>query len=71
MIGMVDQAFHFSALVFVSGYLLFVAGLAIVYFTSVVGGWLAVVTVLGWLPVFSGLYEFRLGEPFTPPALLI
>jgi len=32
--GMVDQAFHFSALVFVSGYLLFAAGLAIVYFTQ-------------------------------------
>ena len=38
--GMVDQAFHNPALIFVSGYPLFVAGLAIVYFHNRwKGGW--------------------------------
>jgi hypothetical protein len=38
--GMIDQAFHNPALVFVSGYPLFVAGLAIVYFHNQwKGGW--------------------------------
>ena len=48
--GMVDQAFHNPALVFVSGYPLFVAGLAIVYFHNrwkAVGRW--------WSPRSGGL----------------
>jgi len=54
--GMVDQAFHNPALVFVSGYPHFVAGLAIVYFHNQWnGGWPVVVTALGWLAVVSGL----------------
>ena len=53
---MVDQAFHNPALVFVSGYPLFVSGLAIVYFHNQwKGGWPVVVTALGWLAVLSGL----------------
>ena len=68
--GMVDQAFHNPALVFVSGYLLFVAGLAIVYFHNQwKGGWPAVVTTLGWLAVVSGLlrilFPTRLAEIAT------
>ncbi len=54
--AMVDQAFHNPALVFVAGYPLFVAGLAIVYFHNRwTAGWPVVVTVLGWLALLSGL----------------
>ncbi len=75
--GIVDQAFHNPALVFVSGYPSFVAGLAIVYFHNQwKGGWPVVVTALGWLAVFGGLlrilFPTRLAEiatePFKPPA---
>ncbi len=68
--GIVDQAFHNPALVFVSGYPLFVAGLAIVYFHNQwKGGWPVVVTALGWLAVVSGLsrmlFPTRLAEIAT------
>jgi len=68
--GMVDQVFHDPGLVFVSGYLLFVAGLAIVYFHNQwKGGWPVVVTVLGWLAVVGGLvrilFPTRLAEIAT------
>jgi len=54
--AMVEQAFHNPALVFATGYPLFVAGLAIVYFHNHwTGGWRVVVTVLGWLTIASGL----------------
>jgi hypothetical protein len=53
---LVDQAFHNAALVFMSGYPLFVAGLAIVYFHNRWAvGWPVFVTALGWLAVLSGL----------------
>jgi hypothetical protein len=43
-------------LIFVSGVLLFVAGLAIVRAHKIwAGGWPVIVTVLGWLAVLSGL----------------
>ena len=68
--GMVDQAFHNPALVFVSGYPLFVAGLAIVYFHNQWnGGWPVVVTALGWLALVGGLlrilFPTRLAEIAT------
>jgi hypothetical protein len=68
--GMVDQAFHNTALVFVSGYPLVVAGLAIVYFHNRwKGGWPGAVTALGWLAVVSGLlrilFPTRLAEIAT------
>ena len=68
--GMVDQAFQNPALVFVSGYPLFVAGLAIVYFHNQwKGGWPVVVTALGWLAVVGGLvrilFPARLAEIAT------
>jgi hypothetical protein len=67
---MVDQAFHNPGLVFASGYPLFVAGLAIVYFHNRwTGGWPVVVTALGWLAVVSGLsrilFPTRLGKVAT------
>ncbi len=68
--GIVDQAFHNPALVFVSGYPLFVAGLAIVYFHHQwKGGWPVMVTALGWLAVVGGLlrilFPTRLAEIAT------
>jgi hypothetical protein len=54
--ALVDQAFHNPALIFISGYPLFIAGLAIVYFHNQWAmGWPMLVTVLGWLTVLSGL----------------
>jgi len=54
--ALVDQAFHNPALIFVSGYPLFVAGLAIVYFHNRwAAGWPLLVTGLGWLAVLGGL----------------
>ena len=54
--AMVDQAFHNPALVLISGFPLFVAGLAIVRFHNQwTGGWPVVVTVLGWCAVAGGL----------------
>jgi len=54
--ALVDQAFHNPALVFVTGYPLFVAGLAIVYFHNRwTRSWPVVVTALGWLALAGGL----------------
>jgi len=54
--ALVDQAFHNPPLVFVTGYPLFVAGLAIVYFHNRwTRSWPVVVTVLGWLALAGGL----------------
>ncbi len=54
--ALVDQAFHNPPLIFVSGYPLFVAGLAIVYFHNRwAAGWPLLVTGLGWLAVLGGL----------------
>jgi len=53
---LVAQAFHDPALVFVSGFSLFVAGLAIVRaHNRWEGGWPVLVTVVGWLALLSGL----------------
>ena len=54
--AMVDQAFHNPALIFVMGYPIFVAGLAIVYFHNRwTASWPVLVTALGWLAMLSGL----------------
>lgn len=59
--ALVNQAFHNPALVFVTGYPLFVAGLAIVYFHNRwTRSWPVVVTVLGWLTLASGLSRILL-----------
>ena len=67
---MVEQAFNNPALVFATGYPLFVAGLAIAYFHNHwTGGWRIVVTVLGWLTIVGGLsrilFPTRLAEIAT------
>jgi hypothetical protein len=43
------------ALIFVSGMLLFIGGLAIVRAHNVWAGWAVLVTVLGWVGLLSGL----------------
>jgi hypothetical protein len=52
----VDEAAQDPALLWVSGWPVFVAGLAIVYFHNQwKGGWPTLVTALGWLAVIGGL----------------
>ncbi len=66
---MAQQIGNDQGLIFVSGILLLVAGLAIVRVHNVwSGGWRIVVTVLGWLAVISGILRMLL--PFGPRALL-
>jgi len=65
--ALVDQAFHNPPLIFVSGYPLFVAGLAMVYFHNRwTVGWPVLVTAVGWLAVLGGLsrilFPSRLAE---------
>ena len=52
---MVEQVSHDIALIFFSGVLLLVAGLAIVRSHHVWTGWPVLVTVLGWLAIIGGL----------------
>jgi len=53
--ALIDQAFHNPALIFVSGFPLFVAGLAIVRaHNHWSGGWPVLVTVAGWLALVGG-----------------
>jgi len=54
--ALAEQVSHDPALIFVSGILLFVAGLAIVrVHNRWTNGWPVLVTVLGWLAILSGL----------------
>ena len=54
--ALVGQGFRDPALIFVSGFPLFVAGLAIVrVHNHWAGGWPVLVTVLGWLALLGGL----------------
>jgi len=54
--ALVEQAFRDPALIFVSGFPLFVAGLAIVRaHNRWEGSWPVVVTLVGWLTLLSGL----------------
>ena len=60
--AMVEQISRDPALIFLSGILLFVAGLAIVRAHNIwSGGWPVLVTVLGWLALLGGL-----GRMFFP-----
>jgi hypothetical protein len=52
---MVEQVSHDIALIFISGVLLLVAGLAIVRAHNLWSGWPVAVTVLGWLAIIGGL----------------
>jgi hypothetical protein len=55
-LALAEQISRDPGLIFVSGILLFVAGLAIVRAHNIwTGGWPVLVTVLGWLTVLGGL----------------
>jgi hypothetical protein len=54
--AMAEEIARESALIFLSGILLFVAGVAIVRIHNIWSGdWRVVVTLLGWLAIFGGL----------------
>jgi hypothetical protein len=54
--ALAEQISRDPGLIFVSGILLFVAGLAILRAHNIwVGGWPVLVTVLGWLAILGGL----------------
>jgi hypothetical protein len=59
--GLAERAFRDPSLIFVSGFPLFVAGLAIVRaHNRWSGGWPVIVTVLGWLALLGGLSRILL-----------
>ena len=66
--ALAEQISRDPALIFLSGALLLVAGLAIVRAHNIwAGGWPVLVTVLGWLALLSGLS--RMLFPFRMAAL--
>jgi hypothetical protein len=59
--ALAEQVSHEPALIFLSGVLLFVAGLAIVRAHNLwTGGWPVLVTILGWFAILSGLVRILL-----------
>jgi hypothetical protein len=62
--AMAEQVSRDPALIFFSGILLLIAGLAIVRAHNIWTGWPILVTVLGWLVILSGL-----GRMFFPSRL--
>lgn len=59
----IDQAIHNVALIYLSGIILFVVGLAIVRaHNRWSGGWPVLVTVFGWLFLLSGLVRIFIPE---------
>jgi hypothetical protein len=67
--AMVGDVAHNYALIFLSGILTLLAGLAIVRIHNVwSGGWQVLVTLLGWLAVVSGLVRMWLPQGAAPIA---
>jgi len=67
---LVAQAFRDPALIFVSGFPLFVAGLAIVRaHNRWEGGWPVLVTVVGWLALLNGLSRILFPTLLAPIAV--
>jgi hypothetical protein len=66
---MIGEVAHNYALIFLSGILTLLAGLAIVRVHNVwTGGWRVLITVLGWLAVVSGLVRLWLPQGAAPLA---
>jgi hypothetical protein len=66
---MVGEVVHNTAFIFLSGILTLLAGLAIVRTHNVwSGGWVVLITVLGWLFVVSGLVRMWLPQAAAPIA---
>jgi hypothetical protein len=67
--AMIGEVAHNYALIFLSGLLILVAGLAIVRVHNVwSGGWRILVTVLGWLAIASGLARMWFPQAAAPMA---
>ena len=67
--ALAEQVSRDPALIFLSGILLFVAGLAIVRAHNIwAGGWPVLVTVFGWLILLSGLARMLFPAQITPIA---
>jgi len=67
---LVEQGFRNPALIFVSGFPLFVAGLAIVRaHNRWEGGWPVLVTILGWLTLLGGLLRMLFATRLAPIAV--
>ena len=64
----IDQMSHDYALIFVSGLLSLLAGIAIVRVHNVWSGWQAIVTVLGWLGIAGGLARMWMPQAAGPIA---
>ena len=68
--ALVEHGFHDPALIFVSGFLLFVAGLAIVRaHNRWEGNWPVLVTVVGWLGLLGGLSRILFPTRLAPIAV--
>jgi len=68
--ALVEQGFHDPALILVSGFPLFVAGLAIVRaHNRWEGGWPVLVTVVGWLGLLGGLSRILFPTRLAPIAI--
>jgi len=62
-LGLIGEFLHSAALVYLSGILSLVAGLAIVnVHNSWTGGWPVVVTVIGWLMLIGGVVRLVLPQ---------
>lgn len=71
--ALAEQVFRDPPLILTSGFLLFVAGLAIIHaHNRWSGGWPVVVTIFGWLAMLGGLarilFPIRLAEVAVPLA---
>jgi len=65
MPALVEQASHDPALIYMSGILIFVAGLAIVRaHNRWTLGWTVLVTIVGWLALFSGIGRMMFSTQF-------
>lgn len=60
MLQIAAQVANDYAVIFLSGIVLFVCGLAIVHAHNVWSGWPALVTALGWLAIIGGLIRMFL-----------
>jgi uncharacterized protein YjeT (DUF2065 family) len=67
--SMIGEVAHNYALIFLSGLLILLAGLAIVRVHNVwTGGWRVLITALGWLAVVSGLVRMWFPQAAAPIA---
>ncbi len=69
MPSMIGEVAHNYALIFLSGVLTLLAGIAIVRVHNVwTGGWRILVTVIGWLAIVSGLVRMWFPQGAAPMA---